>query len=128
MEVVWTFIIGIIGQLAIIASCYRLDKYTPKDKYFNRGDLWERAKPIFVFTKKTKRQDFMILTIIFQVLAYSMMFISIVVFVIAITTKNENWELFSKIVSFVLIAFAVLENIFEMIVLEIMDIRGEHID
>ncbi|MGD9887541.1 MAG: hypothetical protein AB7T03_06250 [Bacilli bacterium] len=128
MDVVWAFIIGILGQLAVIASCYRLDKYIPKDKYFGRGNLWEKAKPLFVFTKKAKRQDFMTLTIIFQTMAYSMMVFSSVVFLVAILRNNPDWEFISSVVSYVLIALATIENILEIVVLEIMEIRGEHID
>jgi hypothetical protein len=128
MNVVWAFVIGIIGQFSVLASCYRLDKYVPKDKYFGRSNIYPKAKPLFVFTKKTNRHDFMTVSIIFQITAYFFMGFSLIVFVISLITANENLKLWSTVLSFILIGYAVLENLFEMIVLEMMEIRGEHID
>ncbi|HNZ50215.1 MAG TPA: hypothetical protein PLW60_05495 [Bacilli bacterium] len=128
MNVVWALVIGLLGLVSVIISCYRLDKYTPKDKYFGRGNLWERARPLFAFTKKTKRRDFMTVSVVLQIIAYVMIFISLAVFLVYLITRLPGWAFWSKVLSFVNMGFAVLENIFEIVVLEILEIRGEHLD
>lgn len=128
MDIIWAYVISFIGQWAVIASCYRLDKYVPKEKYFARSGVYERTKPFFVFTKKAGRNDFITLTILFQTLAYFFILGSTVLFVIALILKHPGLVLASTIVSYILMGWAAAENLFEVIVLETLDIRKEHLD
>ncbi|GEM_PF-1475271 len=128
MNIISAYVIGFIGQWAVIASCYRLDKYVPKEKYFARSGVYERTKPFFVFTKKAGRNDFITLTILFQSLAYFFMLGSTVLFAIAMIQKHPGLIFASTLVSYILMGLATAENLFEVIVLETLDIRGEHLD
>lgn len=128
MDIIWAYVISFIGLWAVIASCYRLDKYVPKEKYFARSGVYEKTKPFFVFTKKAGRNDFITLTILFQSLAYFFMLGATVLFVLAMIQKHPGLILASTVFSYILMGLAAAENIFEVIVLETLDIRGEHLD
>ncbi|MDD4213062.1 MAG: hypothetical protein PHY42_06705 [Bacilli bacterium] len=107
----------------VISSAYRLDRYFVSSSLFKTGGLKEKYKVVFFFYNKRARNEFLRIGIALTVLAYGLMGISSIIFGVGLVSQNGDLQFVSSVVSFILVAFATIMIMIEMIIFFIKEIR-----
>ena len=127
MLVTSTFLIGLLTQILMISSGYRLDKSLPYARLYFRKSLPYKLKKFFFFEDKYKRDDFLVYSILIQLFGYILIFVSFALFLYAIISQDNNIIFVSAVASFSLCVFGTIQIILEMILEFIEEIKKDRI-
>ncbi|MDD3171627.1 MAG: hypothetical protein PHO86_04830 [Bacilli bacterium] len=123
MEMIVCFILGILSQLIVMTSGYRLDKDLNDGETKKTIRVFELFKTFMFIKNKKDRDGVLPISVFYHVLAYFLSFVSIVFFVVAIITNGGDQRFLSVVVSFVLMATSTIILMVEMIIWFIVDIK-----
>ena len=128
MLVTTAFVVGLLCQIMMISSGFRLDKNLPTASLYFRKSLQGSWKKYFFFQDKYRRDDFLVYGVILQILSYLLIYCSFILFLYAIITQNENTIFFSAVFSFALATIGTIQAIVEMVLAFIEEIKKDRRD
>jgi len=117
MDILIPFLIGFLAQFVMICSAVRLDKYVRPTGFWKFISLGEKQKRFFIFSQRKARTDFLKASILMQVISYSFLVVTTLLFVVATFVKTDLMDWISIIFSFVIGGIALISNLVEVVVL-----------
>jgi hypothetical protein len=119
METILLFFVGVFAQVVVISCSARLDRYIKPSKKWRAALLSESQKRFFILSNKTKRGEFLLLSVVMQLAAYLFVFVSLVLFILNLILQSDSMEMTTMIFSFTIAGIALAINLTEIIILSV---------